>query len=204
MNILTFDVEDWFHILDNESTKTVNEWSNYEARIHQNMEKILDFLDESDQKATFFCLGWIAEKYPEVIREIDKRGFEVGSHTYMHQLIYEQSRDVFREDLQASIHILEDTIGKKVKSFRAPGFSLTSDVLWAFDELIEAGIEYDSSVFPAKRAHGGISQFSVREPHLIKYNGSEIKEFPINVHKFFNQKIVFSGGATSDLFHIGC
>ena len=194
MNILTFDIEDWFHILGNESTRTVTQWANYESRIHQNMNRILDFLDETDQKATFFCLGWIAEKYPEVIREIDKRGFEIGSHSYMHQLIFEQSRKEYRDDLNKSISILENMIGKKVKSFRAPGFSLTADVLWVFDELAEQGIEYDSSIFPARRAHGGISGFSIQEPHLLKYNGHTIKEFPLNVKTIFNGRVVFSGG----------
>ena len=194
MNILTFDIEEWFHILDNSSTKTVKEWSNFESRIHANMDRILDFLDETDQKATFFCLGWIAEQYPEVIKAIDNRGFEIGSHTYMHQLIYEQSRAEFREDLSASIKILEDTTGKKVTSFRAPGFSLTSEVLWAFDELIANGITHDSSVFPASRSHGGMSDFSENTPHLIQFKGNVLKEFPINVKNIMGKKLVFSGG----------
>ena len=194
MRILTYDIEEWFHILDNSSTKTLNEWANYESRIHANMDRILNFLDERNMKATFFCLGWIGEKYPEVIKEIDKRGFEIGSHTHMHQLIFEQNQKEFSSDLNRSVKTLEDITGKKIKSFRAPGFSLTSDVLWAFDELIAQGIEYDSSIFPAARAHGGIADFSAQTPHTLRYKGSEIKEFPINVKKFSSQKLVFSGG----------
>ena len=91
MNILTFDIEEWFHILDNESTKTYKEWSNYESRIHSNMEKIFNLLESKNIKATFFIVGWIAKKYPEVVKRIDDYGYEIGSHTNMHQLMYEQS-----------------------------------------------------------------------------------------------------------------
>ncbi len=194
MRILTFDIEDWFHILNHNSTKTHEQWESFESRIHENTDRILTLLDEAGLKATFFCLGWVAEKYPEVIKEIDNRGFEIGSHTYMHQLLYDQSRAEFGEDLKASIQVLEDITGKKVKSFRAPGFSLTSDALWVFDELIKHGIEYDSSIFPARRSHGGISSFSERTPHIISYNGVEIKEFPINTKRLMSRKFVFSGG----------
>lgn len=194
MYILTFDIEEWFHILDNSSTKTALEWINYESRIHANMDRILNFLDENGVKATFFCLGWIAQKYPEVIKEIDKRGFEIGSHTHMHQLIFEQSQKQFAKDLDTSVKTLEDIIGKKVKSFRAPGFSLTNEVLWAFDELVAQGIEYDSSIFPAQRAHGGIFDFTKTTPHLLSYNGAVIKEFPINVKRLCGKNLVFSGG----------
>lgn len=194
MYILTFDIEEWFHILDNDSTKTVREWANYESRIHQNMDRILDFLDENSLRATFFCLGWIAKKYPEIILEIDRRGFEIASHTYMHQLIYQQKQVEFRNDLELSIKVLEDITGKKVRSFRAPGFSLTNEVLWVFDELARCGIEYDSSIFPAKRSHGGIANFQEQKPHILEHNGVRIKEFPISVKNLFGRKLVYSGG----------
>ena len=113
MKILTFDIEEWFHILDNESTKTVKEWSNYEIRIHSNMDRIFDFLAQSNQKATFFVVGWIAEKYPGVVKRIDEYGYEIGSHTHMHQLMYEQKRKEVQEDLQRSINIIESITGKK-------------------------------------------------------------------------------------------
>ena len=194
MHILTFDIEDWFHLLDHPSTKTEKDWLNYEARIHQNVGRILRYLDEKGLKATFFCLGWIAEKYPEVIREIDAQGHEIGSHTYMHQLIYEQKREVFANDLKASIALLEDLIGKKVTAFRAPGFSLTDNVLWVFEELIYNGITHDSSIFPAPRAHGGFSRIIFERPQFIEYNGVLIKEFPINTKLIINKRIVYSGG----------
>ena len=194
MKILTFDIEEWFHILDNDSTKTVREWSNYETRIHANMDKIFDLLDKSNQKATFFVVGWIAEKYPEVVKKIDESGYEIGSHTYMHQLMYEQTRKEVREDLQKSIGILESITGKKVKAFRAPGFSITEKNKWIFEILAENGITHDSSIFPAGRAHGGFPSYAKAEPSIIDLNGYQIKEFPINTVSILNNKWIYSGG----------
>src|SRR5215831_1908784 len=103
MKILTFDIEEWFHILDNASTRTETEWKNYESRIHVNMARIFDLLERRQQKATLFCLGWIAEKYPEVIKRIDNMGYEIGTHSQMHQLAYEQTPEAFRKDLLHSV-----------------------------------------------------------------------------------------------------
>lgn len=194
MRILTFDIEEWFHILDNDSTKTIKEWSNYEIRIHSNMDRIFDLLDKSDQKATFFVLGWIAEKYPEVVKKIDINGHEIGSHTHMHQLMYEQNKTEVQEDLQKSILILESITGKKVKSFRAPGFSIKERNKWVFEILAENGITHDSSIFPAGRAHGGFPSYAKAEPSIIDLNGYLLKEFPINTASIVNKKWIYSGG----------
>ena len=200
MNILTFDIEEWFHILDNESTKTINEWKNYEVRIHQNMERIFSILDKTNQKATFFCLGWIAETYPEIIKEIVARGYEIGTHTSMHQLIYEQTPKEFAKDLEHSVKTLEDLTGQKVKYFRAPGFSITEDNKWAFEIMAAQGIEVDSSVFPAPRAHGGLPSYKQPVPSILKYNGIELKELPINYTSILGKSIIFSGGGYFRLF----
>lgn len=200
MNILTFDIEEWFHILDNESTKTEKEWKNFSSRIHSNMDVIYEILDQSNTKASFFVLGWIAEKYPEVVREIKSRGYEIGSHTHMHQLVYKQGRDEFYQDVERSIKTLEDITGDKVKMFRAPGFSITEKNKWAFEVLHELGIEVDSSVFPAGRAHGGLKNYGASEPTLLEYNGVVLKEFPINTHSVMNKQLVFSGGGYFRLF----
>ena len=194
MNILTFDIEEWFHILDNGSTKTEKEWAGYESRIHANVDRILELLAEKKQSATFFCLGWICERYPEVITKIDQCGHEIGSHSHMHQLVYEQSPSQFRGDLERSILVLEDTIGKKVTSYRSPGFSLTANNYWVFDILSEFGIDTDCSIFLAARAHGGIRDFSYSKPFLIKVNGKVIREFPINFYRVMGAKVLFSGG----------
>ena len=171
MNILTFDVEEWFHLLDNDSTKTIKEWSQYESRIHANMDRIFDLLDRTNQKATFFCLGWIVENYPDVIRDIVERGYEVGSHSRMHQLVYEQKPKDFHADLEFSIKTMEDITGKKVKYFRAPGFSIREDNKWAFEIMASLGIEVDCSIFPASRSHGGFPSYTNPSPSILTYEG---------------------------------
>ncbi|MFS4448416.1 polysaccharide deacetylase family protein [Maribacter sp. 2307UL18-2] len=194
MNILTFDIEEWFHILDNASTKTEREWSNFEPRIHRNMETIYGILEETKVDATFFVVGWMAERFPEVIREIADRGYEIGSHTHLHQLVYEQDRPTFYKDVEKSIKTIEDCTGKKVTSFRAPGFSIMERNKWAFEVLYELGIRVDSSVFPTSRAHGGLPAYETATPSLLEYNGAVLKEFPINTRSVLGKSVIFSGG----------
>lgn len=194
MKILTFDIEDWFHILDNKSTETEKDWGNFEGRINQNMERIFDMLDGSNVSASFFVLGWMAEKYPELIHEIVSRGYEIGSHSHLHQLVYSQTPLQFKNDVEKSIKTIEDISGKKIRLFRAPGFSVTEKNKWAFEVLHELGIEIDCSIFPASRSHGGFSSYGIPKPSIIKYNGIEIKELPINYTSILSKPVIFSGG----------
>lgn len=198
MKILTFDIEEWFHILDNEATKTEAEWEGFESRLHGNMDKIHGMLEE--QKATFFCLGWVARKYPEVLKEIDRKGHEIATHSDLHQLAYEQNRKTFEQDLERSIKSIEDVIGKKVRTYRAPGFSLMEQNKWVFEVLIKNGIEIDASIFPANRSHGGFAQFGHAEPCWIDIDGMRMKEFPINLSSFAGKNLIFSGGGYFRLF----
>ena len=194
MNILTFDIEEWFHILDNNSTKNEKNWLNYQVRIHQNTDRIINFLKINNLKATFFIVGWIAEKYPDVVRKIDDLGFEIGSHTHMHQLMFDQTKNQVNDDLKRSIQTLENITGKKVKIFRAPGFSITENNKWVFELLYENGITHDSSVFPAGRSHGGMPSFHKAIPSKLIINGVSIKEFPINTTTILGKKWIYSGG----------
>jgi polysaccharide deacetylase family protein (PEP-CTERM system associated) len=194
MKILTFDIEEWFHILDNNKTRTISDWNNFDSRIRIGMNLIYDILDGTEKSATFFVVGWMAEKYPEIIREISDRGFEIGSHTHLHQLAYDQNRKTFYDDVEKSIKTLEDCTGKKVNSFRAPGFSIIKNNKWAFEVLHELGITKDSSVFPASRAHGGLPSYNTAIPSIIDYNGIKLKEFPINTHTILGKPFIFSGG----------
>ena len=194
MNILTFDIEEWFHILDNESTKTEKQWGNFESRLEYNMDKIFKLLDENRQDATFFCLGWVARKHPHIIKKIDELGYEIATHSDMHQLAYEFTPKEFNQDLELSIKSIEDITGKKITTYRAPGFSIKEKNLWVFDELLKHGVEKDCSVFPAKRAHGGLEKFGHSQPSYIETSNGKIKEFPINIHKVFGKNIIFSGG----------
>ncbi len=194
MNILTFDIEEWFHILDNDSTLNQKQWNKYEDRINQNMDKIFNLIQSYNLNATFFVVGWIAKKYPKIIKRIDDLGYEIGSHTHMHQLMYSQCKNVVEKDLKLSIEIIENIISKKVKYFRAPGFSITEKNKWVFEILANNGITHDCSIFPAGRAHGGFPSFKKSTPTKLDINGFTIKEFPINTFSILGKKFIFSGG----------
>lgn len=199
MNILTSDVEEWFHLLDNDSTRSEEQWKNYEVRIYENMERIFNILEETNTKATFFIIGWVAKTYPDIVKRIAEK-YEVGSHTMNHQLVWQQSRDEFRQDVESSIKLLEDITGKKVRYFRAPGFSIRESEAWAFETLSELGIKIDCSVFPAHHAHGGLPSYGSSQPKIICHNGIEMKELPITTGKLFGKPVVFSGGGYFRLF----
>lgn len=199
MNILTFDIEEWFHLLDNDSTKTEVKWNNYEVRIYDNVDRILQILDETNTKATFFVIGWVAKKYPDIVKRISQN-YEIGSHTMNHQLVWQQSPKEFREDTYKSISLLEDLTGKKVEYFRAPGFSIRTTEMWAFDILTELGITTDCSIFPATHAHGGIPKYKATFPSIIERNNAQLREFPITYKSFCGKNIVFSGGGYFRLF----
>jgi len=188
---LTFDIEDWFHI---EFTGSIGNWNSYKPRILQNLERILELLQKRDQPATFFCLGWIADQYPELIKKIDGLGYEIGSHSFDHKLIYTKSRADFEEDLKKSLFSIEDVIGKKVKCFRAPAFSINEKTLWVFEIMNKYGIDTDASVFPGKRDFGGFPAFAPARPVIIEYKGIRLKEFPVNMNNFLGFRFVFSGG----------
>jgi len=200
MNILTFDIEEWFHLLDHSSTKTSKEWKSFEVRIHQNMDRIFEVLELTRTKATFLVVGWIAEQYPEVVRKMVDRGYEIGSHTHMHQLVYDMGPRVFEKDLERSVKTLEDVSGQKVRIFRAPGFSITENEKWAFEIMHQYGIEIDCSVFPSHHAHGGFPSIQQSAPTIIAYNGMHIKEFPISHKHILGKNIIFSGGGYFRLF----
>ena len=194
MNILSFDIEEWFHILDHDGTEKPKDWENFPRRLDHNVKTILDILDSKDLKASFFVLGWVGKEFPNIVKEIHKRGHEIGTHSNTHQLVYRQTPEEFNQDLKESINILTNITGEKVIYYRAPGFSIKKEQIWAFEILKENGIEIDCSIFPALRAHGGFNEFGYSEPVRIKLTSGELKAFPMNLHKILNSKFVFSGG----------
>ncbi len=194
MRILTFDIEDWFHFLEHSSTRDEIQWKDFQPRVRQNTANILEFLEKHNQKATFFIIGWIAAKNPGLVKEIADAGHEIGMHSYSHQLIWQQTPEEFRQDLLRNIGVLEDQLGYKVDKYRAPGFSVKSSNLWAFDVLAEAGIMTDASIFPATRAHGGMPTFPHNFPCIIQHNGISIKEFPVNYNNIAGLRTVLAGG----------
>lgn len=199
MNILTFDVEEWFHLLDNDSTRSEEQWKTYEVRIHENIDRIFRILEDTNTKATFFIIGWIAKTYPEVVKRIAEK-YEIGSHTMTHQLVWQQNPSEFKKDVDSSVKLLQDLTGQNIKYFRAPGFSIRESEAWAFEILHDLGIEVDCSVFPAHHAHGGLASYGKGQPAIIEINGKQIKEFPISTKEIFNRHMVYSGGGYFRLF----
>lgn len=190
MNILTFDLEEWFTY-----AKRPNSNKEYYSPILKSyLFKLLDLLDQKKTKCTFFCLGVVAREEPEVIKSIYERGHEVGCHSYSHKWISKMNYKQFSEDTRISIDVLEQITGEKVRMYRAPAFSITENTKWALEVLIEQGILYDSSIFPVKRRFGGFPSYDTPCPATIKTQAGEIKEFPINYSTLGKIKIAFSGG----------
>ncbi len=193
MNILTVDVEEWFHLLDFDATRTEAEWGKYEVRIHENVERIFRILEDTNTRATFFIIGWVAKTYPELIRKIAEK-YQIGCHTMNHQLVWQQAPAEFRADVETGVKMLEDITGKKVECFRAPGFSIRESEGWAYEILADLGIKYDSSVFPSTHAHGGFPTYPKAAPGIIEYKGVQMKEFPIGFKTIMGKHFVYSGG----------
>lgn len=192
-NILTIDVEDYFMVSAADQVVKFEHWDRYEIRVVESTRKVLLLLNEYKVGATFFVLGWVAERYPDLIREIIYDGHGVASHGYAHKLVYSQSPKEFREDVRKAKDILENIIKRPVLGYRAPSYSIRRDNIWALDILIEEGFKYDSSIFPAYHARGGIPN-ACRYPCRIKTRCSEIYEFPISVMRFLWWNMPFSGG----------
>lgn len=195
MNILTFDIEDWFHLLGIEKLSDPRIWEKLESRVENNTLHILDLLSKYNHKATFFVLGYIAEKFPELIMEISKRGHEIGTHSYNHPLLYNLSEQEFDYDLRRSIEVISNLVNADVFSYRAPGFSIRQSNYFFLKVMREAGIRVDASIFPAKRAHGGIPGSTINEPTILNLeHGSSIIEMPMSPVEFFGQKLILTGG----------
>ena len=195
LKILTIDLEDWFHILDNDTTMNETTWVQYPRRIEQMTLRLLDLFDLVNVKATFFILGYIAKTTPEIVQEISNRGHEIASHGQNHQLVYSQTQKEFQSDLNSSKESIFKACGIIPTAYRAPGFSITSQNLWAFEILRNEGFNVDCSVFPARRAHGGIPQFPDNEPCILLHKNHEPSYLlPISTTKLWRANIVVSGG----------
>lgn len=188
INILTIDLEDYFQVHAFSNVIRFEEWDKYESRIERNTDRLLEILYESFRspnselrtpvRATFFILGWIAERYPDLIRRIQKEGHEIACHGYAHKLIYNQTKEEFREDIRKAKAILEDIIGDEVIGYRGPSYSITNRSQWALEILMEKGFKYDSSIFPIHHDFYGFPN-APRFPFLISMNGNENCEFSI-------------------------
>jgi polysaccharide deacetylase family protein (PEP-CTERM system associated) len=193
-NALSFDLEDWYQVLYFEGYISRDEWSSQESRLQTTTSKLLDILDEYGTRATFFVLGWNAERMPRLVEEIHRRGHEIASHGFAHQLIYRQSPEAFTHDLSRSLLVLSNITGQPVKGFRAPSFSITCESAWAFSILMDHGVEYDSSVLPARRPYCGIPS-APRGPWLLcRDDGRSLTELSPSTFSMLGRNFPFSGG----------
>lgn len=191
MNILTFDIEEW--VLEKEHFG--NRKEKY-AEFDRTLDHILELLEANNQSATFFCLGKLAVDFPHVIKKIASHGHEIGSHSHAHKWVNKMTPDEFREDTESALNALEDVIGKKVESFRAPAFSIGESNKWAIEILAECGIKNDASIFPGVRDFGGFPSFNEQQPCKIEYNGCVLNEFPIPLYQLpvIGKDMAYSGG----------
>jgi polysaccharide deacetylase family protein (PEP-CTERM system associated) len=179
INALTIDVEDYFQVNAFEPYVARESWDGFPLRVADNVARLLDLLDEYGVKATFFVLGWVAERLPLMVKEIQARGHEIACHGYGHQLIYRIGPQLFREDIRRAKQVLEGITGVAVKGYRAPTYSITNQSLWAFDVLMEEGFSFDSSVFPVYHDTYGIPD-APRFPYTLRRASGSIEEFPLS------------------------
>jgi polysaccharide deacetylase family protein (PEP-CTERM system associated) len=198
-SIFSVDVEDWFHILEVHSVSATSVWDQLPSRVERNFHRLLDLFSEKDVQVTCFFLGWVGERFPGLVREAVRRGHEIASHGYAHRLVYEMTGEEFYQDALRSKNLLEDIAGAAVLGYRSAGFSLTKRTPWFFERLAAAGYQYDSSVFPSRRAHGGMPG-GFRAPHVVREESSQIIEFPISVADIGGESLCFFGGGYLRLF----
>ncbi len=199
-NALTVDVEDYFQVSAFAKSIKQNDWDKHPLRVEKNTRRLMDMFDEAQVKATFFVLGWVADRSRGLIKEIAERGHEVACHGYSHQLIYNQTQKVFREETIRSKELLEDITQTPVHGYRAASYSITRDSLWALDILAEAGFVYDSSIFPIRHDRYGIPD-AEDVPHLLRTPGDHsLIEFPLSTAKIFNHKLPVAGGGYFRLY----
>jgi polysaccharide deacetylase family protein (PEP-CTERM system associated) len=189
-NALTIDVEDYFQVSAFASHIDRADWDRRECRVERNMDRILGLLSEHDTKATFFTLGWVAERYPDMVRRIVSEGHELASHGYGHQRVSDLSESAFFDDISRAKDLLEDIGGQPVLGYRAPSFSIGANNLWALDTLQRAGYCYSSSIYPVQHDHYGMPD-APRFAHQIR---DGLLEVPPTTLRMFNRNLPSSGG----------
>ena len=195
MNIISFDIEEWSLA----KAKGITDPAVY-AKYDRYLDIILNALDERGFKATFFCTGKIASEFPQVVKLIESRGHEIGCHSNVHTWLNKMTVEECKEDTHAAVDALEQCIGRKVLSYRAPAFSIGESNKWAFEILAENGIERDASIFPAVRDFGGFASFGQQVPSVVVVEGVKMKEFPCPMTTVLGKQMAYSGGGYFRLF----
>jgi polysaccharide deacetylase family protein (PEP-CTERM system associated) len=198
-NALTIDVEDYYMVSAFSDVVRFEDWPRFESRVERNTYQLLDLLDIYGVKATFFILGWVAERHPGLIQDVHYRGHEVACHGYNHRLVYHLTPEQFKEDTRRAKGVLEDIIGSIVAGYRATSFSIVKRTMWALDILVEEGFIYDSSIYPIHHDRYGFPG-AQRFPHSIKVDNGEIREFPPTTYSILGQNIPVAGGGYLRLY----
>jgi polysaccharide deacetylase family protein (PEP-CTERM system associated) len=200
VSVFSVDVEDWFHILNLPIGNEMFRWKTLPGRVEPNFRRLLEIFRRHDVQVTCFFLGWVAEQYPDLVKEAHQLGHEIASHGYSHSLVYQMSAEEFLDDIQRSKEVLENIIGEPVIGYRAPGYSVTQKTPWFFEMVAAAGYRYDSSIFPTRRGHGGVKG-SLCAPHAIPVGSSgTLIEFPISVAEAGLARVCLFGGGYLRLF----
>ncbi|MGI9326472.1 MAG: XrtA system polysaccharide deacetylase [Pseudomonadales bacterium] len=197
VHAFSVDVEEAFQVSALASVINRECWQSQESRVVANTQRLMALLDDANSKGTFFILGWIAEKHPELVRAIESAGHEVASHGWAHELIFEQDPQVFRQQTERSKKLLEDLSGKPVLGYRAASFSIRGDSMWALDALAECGFKYDSSIFPVRHDVYGIPDAALTPGKLPDH---DLIEFPMTTAPLLGLKVPVSGGGYFRLF----
>ena len=199
VHALSFDVEEHFQVAAFWSDERRSNWGSYESRVQRNVDKILDILSLHGIQATFFVLGWVASKHPNLVKAIVRQGHEIASHGFGHEMITTQQPDRFREDIRKSKEILEDITGIAVYGYRAPSFTITPQTRWALPILVQEGYRYDSSMFPVQHDRYGMPE---ADPHchLIQTDSGPLWEVPLSTLKVGPVRLPIAGGGYFRLF----
>lgn len=199
-NAFTIDVEDYYQVEAFAKVVARSSWESYESRVQDNTKILLDLLDTHAVKGTFFILGWVAQRHPELVKDIASRGHEIASHGMSHTLVYTQSKEVFRAETRDSKALLEDISQCPVVGYRAATYSITQKSLWALDILADLGFQYDSSIFPVHHDHYGVPG-APRAPHVLRTPaGYSLVEFPLSTKQLWFYRLPVSGGGYFRLF----
>ncbi|MEP7116483.1 MAG: XrtA system polysaccharide deacetylase [Acidobacteriota bacterium] len=193
LNAMTIDVEDYFHVSAFAGVVEQHQWTSFESRVCRNTDRILDLFAAADVHATFFVLGWVAERFPELVRRIHAAGHELASHSYDHGLVYDKTPDSFRADLRRAKAAIGEACGVAVTGYRAPSYSVVERSLWALDVLVDEGYTYDSSIYPIRHDRYGIPTWE-RHIHRVERRAGGLWELPGSTVRHFNMNMPMGGG----------
>lgn len=199
---ISIDVEDYFQVSNFREVVPFESWDTWPSRVERNTSLLLEELDRAGAKATFFVLGWCAERFPALVRRIVEAGHEVAAHSYDHRLVYDLEPAEFRSDLRKTAALLEKAGGVRVTGYRAPSFSITAACPWAHGVLVEEGYLFDSSVFPVRHHRYG-NRGCPRFPHVIETGKGPLAEFPLSTLRVLGQNLPVAGGGYFRLLPVG-